>query len=453
MNINERTIRARAGAVVGAGSAVAVARLFSLVAAAVQLPLLTNLLSTTEYSSVALAIAIATYFSLFAAEPAILGFQRFPGGNNDRSNYAFALGRTVVSVVLTGILVCGIGLLMGRAEEAAAFAGWGIGLAMNRLVSTAWLMWGRPWGYAWNLVAGTGVRTVVLLVMILAGCGPLLSLGAAGLASACAALLLSPRVRGLKATSTSRPWSMRFGLQLALASLAFTLLTNGNLLVLAAVASGDQVGRYAAMTQVAALSSGAVVGLMLTVAYPRLRAAWDRQNRLAVEAQLAILQLVCLGIALAAIFSTYVANHSLLHFVVQKEFIDGRVLAPLIMATAFAAMGQISSWRLQFQFKAGAVARRTAATAVFGLLITVGLTAAFQAQGAAVGAALGFMVYFLVMSAGSAFPLAILIGSIASLALSSAGFVLSGDAIAYAALVAASVISLVVARRYRAKKL
>ncbi|TFC94706.1 hypothetical protein E3T28_14525 [Cryobacterium sinapicolor] len=453
MSITQRALRARAGAVLGAGTAVAVARIFSLAAAAVQLPLLTSSLSTSEYSSVALAIAIATYFSLFAAEPVILGFQRFPGGNDERSNYTFALGRMVAAVVLAGVLVFGIGLLMGRAEEAAAFAGWGIGIAVNRLVSTAWLMWGRPWAYAWNLIAGTGARTAVLLVMVLSGYGPLLSLCAAGLASAGAALVLSPKIRGFKAAWTSRPWPVRFGLHLAFASFAFTVLTNGNLLILAAVAAGEEVGRYAAMTQVAALTSGAVLGLVMTVAYPRLRAAWDQQNRPVVEAQLVTLQLLCLGVALAAIFLTYVSNHFLLHLVLQKEFTDGRVLAPLIMATAFASMGQISSWRHQFKFEAARVARRTSATALAGLLVTVGLTAVFQAPGAAVGVALGFMGYFLVMSVGLALTLPVLAASIASIALSSAAYALPGDVVAYASLVAAAAISILAARSYRAQKL
>lgn len=444
----------KAGALVGSGSAVAVARLSSLVFAAAQLPLLTRLLSPSEYSSVALAIAIAAYFSLLSAESIILGFQRFPGSNEERSNYSYAITRMITAVVIAGLLVVGAGYLLGRVEISAAFAGWGVGLAVNRVVSTGWLMWGRPWQYAWNLIGGTGARTAVLLILILAGWNPLLSLGIAGLASAAAALVLSPRIRVSKITWKSRPWPFSFGINLALASLAYTVLTNGNLLLLTAFVASDRVGKYAAMSQVAALSSGAVLGLVLTVAYPRLRLAWDKGHRAKVHAELVTLQLGCLFVASATIALLYVANHFLLKLIVREQFVDGGVLALLIMATAFAAMGQIESWNLQFQLEAGKVARGTGAAALIGILITLGLASVFREQGAAIGATIGFLAYLVILSSKANASLLIICAVVAALAISSSGSVMpSSDVVAYPALAVAAITLVFAVRSFRAKRL
>ena len=69
---------------------------------------------------------------------------------------------------------------------------------------------------------------------------------------------------------------MRFGLNLAIASLAYAALSNGSLLLLSSFTTSGVVGQYAAMSQVAALTSGAVSGLLFTMSYPRLRLAWDK---------------------------------------------------------------------------------------------------------------------------------------------------------------------------------
>ena len=373
--------------------------------AAAQLPLLTRFLSPGEYSGFAVAIAIATYFSLLSAEPVILGFQRFPGTNSDRFNYAHALTWTLSAVVGAGILVLGGGYLLAHAIDALAFVGWGVGIAVSRLVSAAWLMWGRPWQYAWNLMASTGTRTVVLLVLVLAGWDPLLSLAAAGLASAAAALSIAPRIALGRSAWTSRPWPVSFGIKLAFASLAFTVLSSGNLLLLPLFTSSDRVGMYAAMTQVGALTSAALLGLAFTVMYPRFRVAWDAGHKAAVGVDLGTFQLASLFVALFTVFLLYVADHVLLKYVVPGDFIDGAVLAPLVMATAFAAIGQISSWSHQFQLEAGRVARETLTAAVVGIVATLGLAALFQEQGAAVGTAFGFLFYLVRMRAGTRLPI------------------------------------------------
>ena len=439
---------------VGAGSAVGFARVFSLLCAAIQLPLLTRVLSTSEFAQVSLAIAIATYFSLLSADPVILGFQRHPGRNDNRANYAFARTRTLIILTIAALVVVGAGFFFGYQKEAIAFAGWGIGISINRIISAAWLMWGRPWQYAWNLLAGTGTRTFILLLLVLTGCDPLLSLGAAGAASAAAALVLSPRLHCRQLNRAPRPWPVRFGLNLAIASLAYAALSNGSLLLLSSFTTSGVVGQYAAMSQVAALTSGAVSGLLFTMSYPRLRLAWDKGHSALVRTDLTTLQLAYLSIALLSVFFLYVGDFWLLKFVIPEGFIDGKVLAPLILATGFAAMGEMGSWHHQFGLAAARVALNTVIAAVLGLVITIGLAAVFQEQGAAFGVALGFLVYFALMRSKThpssmTFSLAVaalvLVGGITQVPS------LSNDAVAYAALAAGGIALGLGMRRVRAR--
>lgn len=440
---------------VGAGSAVAFARLFSLLCAAIQLPLLTRVLNTSEYSQVSLAIAVATYFSLLSADPVILSFQRHPGRNDDRANYAFARTRTLIILSIAAFVVVGAGLLTGYEREAIAFAGWGLGISMNRIISAAWLMWGRPWQYAWNLLAGTGTRTFILLLLILSGWDPLLSLGAAGAASAAAALVLSPQLRKNKISRARRPWPVRFGINLAIASLAYAALSNGSLLLLSGFTTSGVVGQYAAMSQVAALTSGAIGGLLHTMAYPRLRLAWDRGHHASVRADLTTLQLGYLFIALVSIFFAYIGDFWLLKFVIPEAFIDGHVLAPLILATGFAAMGEMGSWHHQFGLASARIATNTMIAAGLGLLITIGLAAVFQEQGAAFGVAVGFLVYFALMRSSFHPSLMTLILAITALVLVGGitGFPWSSnDAVAYGALAFGGITLAIGVRRVRARK-
>jgi O-antigen/teichoic acid export membrane protein len=401
-------------ALLRSGSAVAFARLFSLVCAAVQLPLLTNLLSPGEYSAIAIAIAIATYFNLLSAEPIILGFERFPGTKSDRLNYRYAMSRTLLHVGVASAVVLLVALPLGLLDQAVAFIGWGIGIAINRLISLTWLMWEEPWQYAWNLTAGTGARTAVLVSLVVLGLDPLLSLGLAGLASAVAALSLSPRARtrvGALRPKTSerepkppRPWPFRFGLNLAFASLGYTLLTNANLLILALFVSEDSVGAYAVMLQVATLTSGAVLGLILAVAYPPLRRAWDSGQQDMVSSRLRLLQLLSIAVAAGFIVVCYVGDSFFLRLVFPSDYIEVAVLAPLIAGTAFATMGGMASWHHQLHLESARVARRTVIAATVGIAGTLLLTMAFHERGAAAGSVLGFLLYLIIMQAGTRLP-------------------------------------------------
>lgn len=429
------------------------ARVFSLACAAAQLPLLTTTLQPSEYSAIAIAIAISTYFSLFSAEPVILGFERFPGANSDRSSYRYALARTAALLGLAALLVLGVAYFLGYLAMAVAFVGWAIGISVNRLVSFAWLMWGHSWQYTWNLMAGTGARTVTVVGLVLAGWNPLLSLGIAGIASAVAALILSPRL-GLTAggNRTWRPWAFGFGVKLALAALAYIVLTNGNLLVLALLVPSERVGSYAVMMQVSTLTSGALLGLVLAVAYPPLRLAWDEGHRASVHASLTMLQTGCLVVASGVVFTCYAGDSFLLRLVLPDQYINQAVLAPLVMSTALAAMGGIASLHHQLKLEAGRVARRTIIASFIGLGVTVALSGLFQEPGAAIGASSGFLIYLIIMQAGTRLPAITVTLGVVSAVLTSISIgvrAIPADVIAYIALVIALVVSSMMAHEHR----
>ena len=381
----------------GSGAAVGTARLFSLICAAVQLPLLTRLLVPSEYSIVAIAVAIATYFSLFAAEPVILSFQRYPGALEMRANYGFALRRSLIGLGAATAVVVGLCWAFGYLPWGLGIAGWGLGAAITRLVSTAWLMWGTAWRYSLNLIVSTGLRTGVLLVLVLLGWDVLLALAVSGIASALGALLFGPR-RNPNGPRAQAPWPVSFGVKLAVASLAFTVLTNVAILILPIFSSAHEVGKFAAMSQITTLSLGALSGLVLTVEYPRLRLDWDRGGEEAVRSRTRALQLTFLAVALACASVATVADGFGLALVVSEKYSDVTLVVPLMIGAAFASMGQLSAWLHQFSHDAGWVARGTAASAVIGILAITGFTSLWGARGAAVGGAIGFFVYFLVMS-------------------------------------------------------
>lgn len=382
-----------------AGSAVAASRVFSLVCAAIQLPILTRLLAPSEYAQFAVVIAVATYFSLVAAEPDILAFQRFPSTSEDRRNYRYALLRALgisVALGLVGIIVC---LFLGHVTLAIAISGWGIGIAVTRLVSTAWLMWGIPWRYAANLAASTGVRTASLLLLVMSGVELEFALMWAGLLSAAAALSISPSLKR-RGKLKIRPWAFGFAIHLALASLAHTLLTNSVLIVSPIILGGHEAGRLAAMLQLATLSAGAIVGLFTTVAYPSLRKLWDDGAELTVTNHANRLSTVIIGIVASVLGFAALADYWIVETVVGSTYTDHAVIPPLLAAMAFSSLGQVASWQHQFRLHAKTVSRRTwtAAGVGMGLILVGSLTLGIT--GASLGVSAGFLLYYMLMRWG-----------------------------------------------------
>lgn len=421
----------------GAGAAVGSARLFSLVCALVQLPVLTRVLDLESFAAVSVAMALAVYFNLVASEPVILGFERFPGDPDLRGNYRYAFTRTSALLAVATLALILIAIPLGKVEEAIALAGWAMGLAVNRLVSQAWLMWGRPWQYSINLIAGTGVRTLVLVLLIVNGVNPLVSLAAAGAASAVAALSISPRF-ARSGVPPEVQWRIGFGINLAVAALALALLTSGNLLILTPLLPADRVGVYAAMTQIAAYSSAAALNLLLAVTYPGLRRAWDEGRRSEVARTVSALQLLCITVACGAIAATYAGDLFVVKLLVPAPFVDPQVLSTLLIATAAATMGSMASWQHQLALEAATVSRRTAMAAALGLAMTVALAFVWHERGAALGSALGFTAYLLIMQRGSRLPWSNAVALVVAAAATSAGLAFPSES-AWVALPAAVV--------------
>lgn len=374
----------RAGNALAPAVAVASARVASLLAAAVQLPLLTRLLEPADYGRLAVAIAVATYVNVFT-DVHTLAFQRFPGTSEDRANYAYAARRTYGTVAgLAVVLLLGGWLLGGDWRYALAIGGWGFGVATSRFVATAWLGWLRPWAYAGSLMTSTAVRTVALVALVAGTADPDLSLALAGGACGIAALLTGPRLSGARRCG-DRPWRLRLGLQLALASAAVTVMGNAALLILPAMAEPEPVGRFAAMLQLSSLTSGAALGLLTTVAYPRLRHAWDAGRRRQVHRALAdttLLAVAISGLALAVLSS---GDYWLARLAVAEGLHDVRLLPPLVLATTVSTMATITSWEHQLRLSIAALSARTVAATVVGTGLLTLLAFAFGLPGAALG--------------------------------------------------------------------
>lgn len=387
------------------GAAVASARLFSLVGAAVQLPLLTRLLDPSVFGLVAIAIAVATYFSLITAEPTTLSFQRFPGSTTDRRTYRYTFIRVASYVAALSVALGVLGLLTGNLLFLIAVAGWGTGIAANRLFSTAWLMWHEPWRYSGNLIATTAVRTAMLLLLVAIGTEPMLAVAGAGLATALTALLLAPRIRKRTgAGSWEVPWTWRFSLNLALASVAVTVLTNSILLILPLFIPAGEVGRFAATSQVVAYTSAAAIGLVITVAYPAFRRDWDAGDREQVRLDIDALVNAVLLIASVGLFLLSVGGHVLLGAIIGPEFAHPQVLPALIFGSAFLSMGLLSSWMRQFRMHAGGVNLRSWIAAAVGVGFVVTGTLLLGSRGAAIFSAAASFLYFIVQAQGTSLP-------------------------------------------------
>ncbi len=344
-------------------------------------------------------MAIAIYFSLVAAEPIILGFQRHPGAADGRENYIYASFWTVVTVTALSTVIALIAWFAGYWREALGLIGWGLGIACNRLVATAWLNWQLPWRYAASISASTAVRTTVLVLLIVAGVDPVLGLGIAGTASAVIAAATGPRVRWAGLAQMAPPWSASFGLRLAWASLAFTVLTNGSLLVAAPFVSSDELGRFGAMNQFAAISAGAIAGLVTATVYPRLRAEWDAGRATQAAAGILVTKLWILTVGLAVIFASSLGDYWVVQFTTEPRFVDDRTVAALVAAATFGALGQASAWVHQFELNARRVAVGTTVAACLGIVATALLSWGFGIVGAALGALVGSAGYAAFMRA------------------------------------------------------
>lgn len=384
----------------GSGAAVLSARVVSLGCAALQLPVLTRTLSTETYGIVALVVVLSTYFALVTSEPATLAFQRHPATDGLRRNYAYALGRVIPVIVALASIAVIVSVFLDGPVAVLAVTAWGSGLALARLTATAWLMWGRNWAYAGNLMVSTLVRTFVLIGLVLSDVDGLIAIIVAGAASVIACLALSPRISLRAAFTTQSPWPRRLGYLLAAASLGVTVLTSANLVVLQGWVGSAAAADFSAMSQLATLTCAAIVGLILTALYPGVRRDWDAGSHDTVRSRICVTQHLMLAVGAACISVFCALNGFAASLAVTPDLVNIPVLVLLSAAACFAGLGQASGWLLQLRLRARSLAVRTALAAGVSVLFLLALLQTSLPADLAAGIAtlVGFMSYFVATS-------------------------------------------------------
>jgi O-antigen/teichoic acid export membrane protein len=377
-------------------SAVTCARVVSLLAAAVQLPLLTHDLSATEYAIVASAIATGNYVSIASAEPSTLAFQRFPGTLDERSSFRSARASIAKSASIVCCAAVVLGLLTHSTVALLAAGGWGMGLASMRFVSIAWLMWLSPWRYAVCLMMSTSCRTAVLVGLIAGGVNPEAAVGIAGIVSAAVGIGLAPRARG--ALRGEKRWPRGLGVSLAMGSAGLTIVVNLDQVLLPHLIRASLAGVYAAMANFGVLTLGGGLGLIVTNVFPRALREWDAGRQDAVVHLLN--RLVALTIVLAAFCALLLScvGAAVLAEVTTSGFVDVRLCVCLMYATAIYYVSQIQSWLTNFRLgykwirNSSVIAACSNVGMFFLLLPLIGI------YGAAIATSGAFGVYGLLMS-------------------------------------------------------
>jgi O-antigen/teichoic acid export membrane protein len=373
------------------GAAVAFARIFSLIAAAVQLPILTRTLSPHDYAFLVAAMAGGTYASLVSVEAPSLAFQRFPGDSDNRGRYRFARRQyfqLTIAVLCLSILFV---LFFGYQDIVLAAIGWGSGLAAMRIVSTAWLMWGSPWRYALTLAASTAMRTIVLILLIEQRTSPMLAVSIAGLSSALVVLFLSPKLRHV--TLPARPWPRFTGTTLALGSIGITILANFDLMVLPHLTAPEEAGRYAAMTTLATLSIGAAASMISTAVFPRALRDWEGGREWAVRTTCRRVQLFILAMGTAGICTSLLVGETVLGHLLGSRYAAAPLLACLLAAVTAYALGQQASWIHNLGMHAHVIRNSVILAVIVNILLIFVLTPRLGAYGAAIASIACYATY------------------------------------------------------------
>lgn len=386
------------------GAAVMTARAFSVVAALAQLPLLTRTLPPQDFALIAAAIATGTFVSLAAAESTTLAFQRFPGDVRDRSTYRFARRRILIGVFLSATVGLTIGFTLGQSQFVIASLGWGIGLAATRFASTAWLMWQRPWRYAWGIALTTGTRTVLLVALVLGGSDAFLAVALAGVASALAVVWTAPSALG--ARLVSRPWPRYLGLHLGLASAGISVVLNLDRVLLPHLTAPADAGRYAAMFAVASLGLGAILDIATTVLFPRVLHLWDAgsANRIVAARLTDATALATCAVSAAAVGALPFGLAALIDLLTGGTYLDQPVVACLLAATGLFAMGRQAGWILVFRLEARRLKSITLGASAVNIVLILGLVPWLGANGAALASISALVTYAIATQRAAAAP-------------------------------------------------
>lgn len=385
--------------------AITAARVVSLCATLIQLPLLTGALTPSQYAVVAAAIASAIYVSFASVEPAALAFQRFPGSQSSKDAYAWAQRRLLVAAPVACMATILFGLATDAVGVCVAAAGWGLGLAWMRLVSTAWLMWDAPWRYALASMVSTVLRTAALCLLVTVEVRPDIAVGAAGLLSALAAIAVRPRVRGVTKAAIDAPrW---FGLSLAVSSLAVGALTGIDKVLIPLLVDSHAAGRYSAMSNLSAYSLGAFFGILTAAVFPALLRSWEAQEHQAVLKQLRSTTIFSLWLSVVSASVVFLWGETVLAAVLGPAYVDVAILGAMLIGAGLFTAGQLAANLFQFRLATRSLQYRswTGALATIAFVCLGAFTAG--AAGAAAGLLIGMTTYAVVIQWSSGIGVAV----------------------------------------------
>lgn len=381
----------------GTSSALAIlfARFVSITAGVIQLPVVAHMVDRNTFSTVSTILATGVFISLIGFEGTILAFQRFPNSRTDLTSYSYSHRRLVLSTFLVTFCAGVPAALTQHGIYALALVGWGCGLAWMRFVSTAWLMWLRPWHYAWNLAASTLIRTGVLIGTLAVGVHAAVALTLAGFASVAIALLLGPRANYENPASRERPWPKGLAMSLALASTGVTLLSGADRMLAGFLLGGPDAASYLAMAGIGSLSLGSVLSLINMASYPQLIKCWQRGQESCVSQCIGTATTWTIVAIAAALALASTAGGQILLLLFPGSYVETRLLLGVFVATGLVALGLVYSWTFHLATAGKALRNRTAvSTAAMLVLVIVG-GKVLGPHGLCLGLILGSAIYCL----------------------------------------------------------
>jgi O-antigen/teichoic acid export membrane protein len=390
------------GGLLGSTVAVGTSRIFSILTAGIQLPILTRYLDPGEFALAAAIMAAASYASLATAESPTLAFRRFPRSIRDRTSFRYARRQLVALLIIAILPASLLSLIASDPATVLGVLGWGAGIGVTRFMSTVWLSWEAPWRYSLNLMIGSGARTAVLIGLVSSGTDIGGALALSGLAAATAAWLLGPRTAG--AHRTSRPWPPFLGTSLMVSSAAITTMLNLDRILLP-VLGHDEVAAagYAAMYTLASLSLGSVLGMLTSILYPRAVRLWaDNQEQSAIRLAetAALLSALISG---AVVFALLLGGAGLIaSFLGSAEYVRMDFLIPVSLATGLYGMAQNAAWVHHLQLRHNRLLKRTLFSACVGALLLVAAIIQWGAMGAVLATISAFALYALLTLSDSA---------------------------------------------------
>lgn len=379
----------------GPAAAVLTANLVSMACAAALLPLLTRKLTPAEYALVAGVMAAALYLSVVIADPITMAFQRFAGQYSDRANFLYSRRRLALLIAPVLIVASVSAAATGRWGIAFAVFGWGSGFAAMRFVSNAWLMWLRPWRYTLALTVSTGLRTSIIVIMVLRGDDIFLALGLAGIVSGIIGVALGPRSDG--AASQGRPWPAFFGISLLLGTVGTSLLQAADRILLPFIVQPAAAGQYAAMSNVAVLTIGAALVTVRTVAFPVMMRDWAERRRLRSRTTTILALHASLILTAIAVIVIELVGEPVLTRVVGAEYVNLNVVSCLAGTFALLAIGQQAAWIHTVNLAAYRIRNRSIAAALLYVLLLFTLPHLWGIRGAVLACVAAMGAYAIMM--------------------------------------------------------